>query len=44
MCAAAARSEPEFFAGLDAAGLLVLLRHSPTLPAQVTGYAVSLPA
>jgi hypothetical protein len=43
MCAAAARSEPEFFSGLDAAGLLVWLRHSPTQPAQVTGYAVSLP-
>ena len=43
ICAAAARSEPEFFAGLDAAGLLVRLRHSPAQPAQVTGYAVSLP-
>jgi hypothetical protein len=43
MCAAAARSEQEFFAGLDAAGLLVRLRHSPANPAQVTGYAVSLP-
>ena len=42
-CAAAARSEEEFFAGLDSAGLLVRLRHSPTQPAQVTGYAVSLP-
>ena len=29
MCAAAARSEQEFFAGLDSAGLLVRLRHSP---------------
>ena len=43
MCAAAARSEREFFAGLDAAGLLVRLRHSPAQPTQVTGYAVSLP-
>jgi hypothetical protein len=43
MCAAAARSEREFFAGLETAGLLVRLRHSPTQPAQVTGYAVSLP-
>ena len=43
-CAAAARSEPEFFAGLDAAGLLVRLRHGPTGPARVAGYAVSLPA
>jgi hypothetical protein len=43
MCAAAARSESEFFAGLDAAGLLVRLRHIPTQPSQVTGYAVSLP-
>jgi hypothetical protein len=43
MCAAAARSEQEFFAGLDTAGLLVRLRHSPTQPTQVTGFAVSLP-
>ena len=43
MCAAAARSEPEFFAGLDTAGLLVRLRHSTSQPTQVTGYAVSLP-
>ena len=43
MCAAAARSEREFFAGLDRAGLLVRLRSSPTQPAQVTGYSVSLP-
>jgi hypothetical protein len=43
MCAAAARSEQEFFAGLDSAGLLVRLRHDPARPAQVTGYAVSLP-
>jgi hypothetical protein len=43
MCAAAVRSEAEFFAGLDSAGLLVRLRHNPARPAQVTGYAVSLP-
>ena len=43
MCAAAARSEREFFTGLDTAGVLVRLRHSPTQPAQVTGYSVSLP-
>jgi relaxase-like protein len=43
MCATAARSEPDFFTGLDAAGLLVRLHHSPASPAQVTGYAVSLP-
>ena len=43
MCAAAARSEREFFAGLDAAGLLIRLRHSPAQPTQVIGYAVSLP-
>ena len=43
MCAAAARSEQEFFAGLDTAGLLVRLRHSPGQPTQVTGYAVGLP-
>ena len=43
MCAGDARSEREFFAGLDRAGLLVRLRYSPAQPAQVTGYAVSLP-
>ena len=43
MCATAARSEPEFFTRMDAAGLLVRLRHGPASPAQVTGYAVSLP-
>lgn len=43
MCATAARAEPEFFTGLDNAGLLVRLRHSPANPAQVTGYSVSLP-
>ena len=43
MCAAAARAERGFFAGLEAAGLLVRLRHGPARPAEVTGYAVSLP-
>jgi len=43
MCAAAARSEREFFAALDTAGVLVRLRHSPTEPGRVTGYSVSLP-
>jgi hypothetical protein len=43
MCAAAARSEREFFAGLDAAGLLVLLHYSTDRPGEVSGYAVSLP-
>ena len=42
-CAAAARSEPEFFAGLGAAGLLVRLRADPARPARPAGYAVSLP-
>ncbi len=41
--AAAARSEPEFFAGLQAAGLLVRLRPSDTRPREAAGYAVSLP-
>jgi hypothetical protein len=43
VCAAAARSEREFFAGLDAAGLLVRLHHSTDRPGEVSGYAVSLP-
>ena len=43
MCAAAARAERDFFAGLDAAGLLVRLHYSAGRPAEVTGYAVSLP-
>jgi hypothetical protein len=43
MCAAAARSEQEFFAGLDAAGLLVRLHYSTDRPGEVSGYAVSLP-
>jgi hypothetical protein len=43
MCAAAARSGREFFAGLGEAGLPVRLRHGTTRPGEVTGYAVSLP-
>ena len=42
-CAAAARSEAEFFAALDAAGLLVRLRDDPSRPGRAAGYAVSLP-
>jgi hypothetical protein len=42
-CAAAARSEREFFAGLDAAGLLVGLHYSTDRLGEVSGYAVSLP-
>jgi hypothetical protein len=41
--AAAARSEPEFFAGLEAAGLLVRLRPGGPGPGEAAGYAVSLP-
>ena len=41
--AAGARSEPAFFAGLQAAGLMVRLRYGGTRPGQVDGYAVSLP-
>ncbi|MGH3327260.1 MAG: relaxase/mobilization nuclease domain-containing protein [Streptomycetales bacterium] len=43
--AAAARtgSERDFFAALEAVGLLVRLRFSQTNPGEVTGYAVSLP-
>jgi len=43
LAAAAARSEPEFFACLRAAGLLVRIRPSSTRPGQAAGYAVSLP-
>ena len=43
MCAAAARSERDFFARLDAAGLLVRLHYSTDRPGEVSGYAVSLP-
>ncbi len=41
--AAAARSEPQFWAGLEAAGLLVRLRAGPGRPGEAAGYAVSLP-
>jgi hypothetical protein len=41
--AAGARSEPEFFAGLEAAGLLVRLRYGTGAPGEVAGYSVSLP-
>ncbi len=41
--AAGARSEPAFFAGLEAAGLLVRLRPGPGRPGEAAGYAVSLP-
>jgi hypothetical protein len=40
--AAAARSEEEFLAALEARGVLVRLRHSAVRPAEVTGYAVAL--
>jgi hypothetical protein len=43
MCAAAAQAEREFWAGLDAAGLLVRLHYSADRPSEVSGYAVSLP-
>ena len=41
--AAAARSEPEFFAGLERAGLMVRLRYADARPSEAAGYAVSLP-
>jgi hypothetical protein len=41
--AAGARSEREFFARLEQAGVLVRQRRSTTSPGQVTGYAVGLP-
>jgi hypothetical protein len=41
--AASANSEQEFFAHLDAAGVLVRKRFSITNPGQVTGYSVALP-
>ena len=41
--AAGASSEQEFFARLDAAGVLVRKRLSTRNPAEVTGYAVALP-
>jgi hypothetical protein len=42
-CAAVASSEPEFWAGLHAAGLLVMKRPDPAWAASPAGYAVSLP-
>jgi hypothetical protein len=41
--AAGARSDSEFFARLEAAGVLVRQRLSARNPGQVTGYAVALP-
>lgn len=41
--AAAAASEHEFFARLDAAGISVRRRYSTRDPGEVTGYAVALP-
>ena len=41
--AAGARSDSEFFARLEAAGVLVRQRFSAKNPGQVTGYAVALP-
>lgn len=42
--AAAARSESEFFAGLERAGLMVRLRYADARPGEAAaGYAVSLP-
>jgi MobA/VirD2-like, nuclease domain len=42
--AAAAASEHEFFARLDAAGISVRRRYSTRNPGELTGYAVALPA
>ena len=41
--AAGARTEHEFFAALEHAGVLVRRRHSTIRPGEVTGYAVGLP-
>ena len=41
--AAGARTEQEFFARLDQAGVLVRQRYSTIQPGEVTGYAVGLP-
>ena len=43
IAAAGAASEQEFFARLDAAGMLVRKRFSTKNPGQVTGYSVALP-
>ena len=40
--AAAARTEEEFFAAIEARGVLARLRHSAVRPDEVTGYAVAL--
>jgi hypothetical protein len=40
--AASANSEQEFFARLDAAGMLVRMRFSVKSPGQITGYSVAL--
>ena len=40
--ASAARAEEEFFAAIEARGVLVRLRHSTVRPDEVTGYAVAL--
>jgi hypothetical protein len=42
-CAAAARSEAQFVAALDAAGLLIRLRDDAARPDRAAAYAVSLP-
>jgi len=44
LAAASASSEPEFFARLAEAGILVRTRFSTRTPCEVTGYAVALPA
>jgi hypothetical protein len=43
LCAARARSELEFFAALEAAGLMVRIRHGSGRSGEAAGYAVSLP-
>ena len=43
LAAAGASSEPEFFARLVGAGVLVRKRYSSRTPGEVTGYAVALP-
>jgi hypothetical protein len=43
IAAAGARSDTEFFARLEAAGVLVRRRFSARNPGQLTGYAVALP-
>jgi hypothetical protein len=43
LCAAASRSEPEFWARLQEAGLLVRRRPDPARPGHPAGHAVTLP-